>query len=621
MAIFLLKKGWDNFSDNTDLKLLKKAMAQDLLKVVKLLLDKNYTHDKEQIIFYPVINNKKALFDLLLNKATVGSKDSSGELPLSYALDNKNRYMVEKILSKSFYRGKKVSHKLMIMAIDTKDISIIKSVLAQTSKKVINGYEEITDTALNKVLERIKNFGSKNSKGYRRLVAVKNTLVKAGAIDFVAIEKKRIVDQKRLAEIARRKKIAAEKRLIAEQKRLDELAKKKKIEDTYFNADNFTVLADIPNKEHKLNVFKALFDEDVYKIFNLNSNMTPLRKQIFEKTAEFKKKLKKIKKFRKKMLTKEFCIVLGARKGQYNVKKNMYEVKLFWVGYNAYISNDYLRTYSSSYYRGKKLNVLDYKSYKGELSKASFLMLLGKNFHLGEQIVDIGTDRFGKNMIVYDFKVSKKIALQIELNNYFVLKFKIADYVQRGNKKTFVIYDSRLIAKNIKTNKAIYTDKIDNDKKWVKLINDRSIRWKEKKDNGGKIKSEIPVSRKSVNGFSYDNGSLDGVYSCRKGKKHGSFRTYYENGKLKGKGTYRNGKKIGASRTYYESGRLKGKGYFRNDKAHGWFYIYYDNDKLCEKKPYRNGKLHGWSYIYLYNGKLRYKTLYRNGKFISRKAY
>ncbi len=444
----------------------------------------------------------------------------------------------------------------------------------------------------------------------KRLVAERRRIAEEKRLDEIdrkkrlVVEKLRIAEQKRLDEIDRKKRLVDEKRRIAEQNRLDEIDRKKRIvdekkgiEDTYFNADNFAILVGGSNNKKVTFAIHSIFNEDVYTVFDITNNMSALEKRIFEKTTGYKKKLQRIRDFKKELLKKEYTIVFGKKKGFYNIKKNMYEVELFEL------SSNYPSYYS---FRGKYLNELAFGIREPGGWGIDFLIAFGNNYKANSD---------GNEKGIYYFKVPETIALKIEKNNYFILKFKIADYVNRQGMK-FVTYNSKLIVKNMITDETIYTVKIDNDKKWVKFITDRSIRWKETfKD--GKIESETPIASKKVWFRSYfRDGTLAGLVLYQNGKKKGFELSYHENGKIDTKSYYRNGKKHGWFYSYWSSGKLEKKVKYRYGKKHGPFFTYRVNGRLYDKALYRNDKIHGWYYFYSKNGSLIYKRLFRNGKLI-----
>lgn len=97
-------------------------------------------------------------------------------------------------------------------------------------------------------------------------------------------------------------------------------------------------------------------------------------------------------------------------------------------------------------------------------------------------------------------------------------------------------------------------------------------------DEHNKLWAEINYKKGKYHGTRksfFESGRIEYILRCKNGKKEGKSEWYYEDGKLRAKWNYKDGKFHGIQKWYYKNGKLKIKSL-------------YDNDKLKKERFFRN---------------------------------
>ena len=434
-------------------------------------------------------------------------------------------------------------------------------------KKLINISYEINNTL------NIDEYENKIKKNINKIIKLKNYAYKILRIDESSLRidylPKDHLERKKREEELKRRKIEAIKR-----KREEALRKK---------------------REEKLNMKKEAYNIlnlDVYSFYNVTNYQTPLQKKYFEKSPEYKSKLKELTGKRETLLQTEFHFDLGKVNGQYNIKKKRFEML---------ISHTF--DHFSCYYKGIPMNLFDIKNSSKDTTYFGF------NF---EKIKNHGYTYY-----LY-FKVPEAVALKIENHGNARIFFKMKDTrittFNFSPKKYFVTYNNRIEISDEETGAILFKVYSKAKSKWKKI--NKIKKWEITKYPNGSVKRETPITkgRSPVFGYYYtENGYIKWKYICSNGKRNGWGYQYHSNGKIKKKYYFRNDKKNGRYNNYYKNGKLKARGYYRNNKGNGCFFGYYRNGRINAKVYLSNDKIHGWVYFYNKNGRIKERHYYRNG--------
>ena len=138
----------------------------------------------------------------------------------------------------------------------------------------------------------------------------------------------------------------------------------------------------------------------------------------------------------------------------------------------------------------------------------------------------------------------------------------------------------------------------------------------------GKIEADLHYNQDELYGLQiyysyYDGGSFEKI-NYKNGVKDGVYEYYDENNNLVEKGTFRDGKMDGTWDVYYANGELKGvlrsRNFYKNDLIDGVSTQYWDADQVYCQSHYENGLKHGPYKKYDLNGQIIDKGVYKNGK-------
>src|SRR6185503_14231361 len=117
----------------------------------------------------------------------------------------------------------------------------------------------------------------------------------------------------------------------------------------------------------------------------------------------------------------------------------------------------------------------------------------------------------------------------------------------------------------------------------------------------------------------YRNGQVREEVPLRKGRRHGTVRTWHKNGVLASEEPYRAGLLHGVCRQWNESGKLLGK--YRLVHGTGIQRAWHDNGQLQLEVSTVRGEFTGRNRIWLRDGTLLSERFYLNGRVVSADKY
>lgn len=115
--------------------------------------------------------------------------------------------------------------------------------------------------------------------------------------------------------------------------------------------------------------------------------------------------------------------------------------------------------------------------------------------------------------------------------------------------------------------------------------------------------------------YYFENGNIDAIYQCTKGKKQGKIQLFYDSGVKSGE-LFSNAKheNFGTITSWNEDGSIAFEGYFKSNVLYkkgqkapftGSYSTFYKNGQLSFKGNFKDGKWDGAPELYLRDGTLK----------------